>query len=207
MIILVPLNLYKTRYNISRVGATYINAKNKEKNFPPLQKRIILHLAQSRPQTVNETMKGISGHYKSTWIAFKALKKKGLIKHTTSKDYKNRQYACYWLTELGVFIALYERAKQEVLLQTTREIYPEDKDLQFLIEGVPILGQYALEVLYLAALNRGEINPTDLIAIFAAQLQNKFTPKQRAEFITVLRKYPQQHRKTYDELKRITDQL
>ena len=188
--------------------------ESKANSFPPLQKRIILHLAQNKPKTINETAKGISGtkkgipkNYKSSWVAFKTLEKKGLIKHTTSKDYKNRQYPCSWLTDLGVLLALHEGAKPEALLKTTREIYPENKDLHFLIEAVPILGKHALDVLYLAVLNRGAINQTDLISIFAAQMQNKLTPKQITQFIAVLKKYPEQHQQTRKNLRELSDLL
>ena len=119
----------------------------------------------------DRTKKGIPKNYKSLWITFQTLEEKGLIKNTTSKTYRNRQFPCFWLTDLGVLLALHEGTKPEVLLKTTREIYPENKDLHFLIEAAPILGKQALDVLYLAALNRGEINQTDLISIFAAQMQ------------------------------------
>jgi len=188
--------------------------RTQENSFPPLQKRIILHLAQSQPRTINETAKKISStksgnpkNYKSSWVAFKTLEKKGLIKHTTSKDYKNRQYPCSWLTELGVFLALHEGAKPEALLKTTREIYPENKSLHFIVEAVPILGKHALDVLYLAVLKRGAINQTDLISIFAAQTVNKLTPKQKAQFIEVLKKYPEQHQQTRKDLRELADLL
>jgi hypothetical protein len=180
---------------------------SKRHSFPPLQKRIILHLAQSEPQTINETKTAISGHYKSTWVAFNALKKKGLIKETTSKNYMNRQYPCFWLTDLGVLLAIHEGAKPEVLLKSTRGIYPHYKDLHFLIEAVPILGKHALDVLYLAVLNRGEINQTDLISIFASQAQNKLNPKQIRQFIKVLKKYPERHQQTRKNLKELYDLL
>jgi hypothetical protein len=181
--------------------------ERKEHSFPPLQKRIILYLAQSEPQTINQTRKGISGHYKSSWTAFKSLKRKGLIKETTSRNYRGRQYPCSWLTDLGVLFAIHEGAKPEVLLKTTREIYPENKDLHFLIEAVPILGKHALDVLYLAVLNRGVINQTDLIAIFAGQLQNKLNPKQITQFIEVLKKYPERHQQTRKNLRELSDLL
>jgi len=181
--------------------------ESKANSFPPLQKRIILYLAQSRPQTINETKKGIKGHYKSTWTAFNALKKKGLVKSVTSKHYQGRQYPCSWLTDLGVLLALHEGAKPEVLFKTTREIYPDSKDLYFIIEAVPILGKHALNVLYLAVLNRGEINQTDLISIFAAQLQNKLNPKQITQFIEILKKYPERHQQTRKNLRELYDLL
>jgi len=203
----IPNLLYKIRYTISRAGEHMLTQEGKGHSFPPLQKRIILHLAQSKPQTINETKKGISGHYKSSWIAFNALKKKGLIKHTTSRDWRGRQFPRFWLTDLGVLLAIHEGAKPEVLLKTTREIYPENKGLHFLIEAVPILGKHALDVLYLAVLNRGVINQTDLIAIFAAQLQNKLNPKQITQFIEVLKKYPEIHQQTRKNLRELSDLL
>ena len=192
----------------------HISIKQSTSSFPPLQKRIILHLAESKPQTIYGTAKTISPtkrgnpkNYKSSWVAFKTLEKKGLIKHTTSKSYKNRQYPCSWLTDLGVLLALHEGAKPEVLLKTTREIYPENKDLHFLIEAVPILGKHALDVLYLAVLNRGTINQTDLISIFAAQVQDKLTSKQISQFIEVLKRYPERHQQTRKNLRELSDLL
>jgi hypothetical protein len=38
-----------------------------------------------KPHTINETAKGISKDYKSSWIAFKKLEKKGLIKKAKRK--------------------------------------------------------------------------------------------------------------------------
>ena len=188
--------------------------KSKTSSFPPLQKRIILHLAQNKPKTINETAKeisktkkGIPKNYKSVWIAFQTLEEKGLIKKTTTKIYRNRQFPCFWLTDLSVLLALHEGTKPEVLLKTTREIYPENKDLHFLIEAVPILGKHALDVLYLAAVNRGEINQTDLISIFAAQVQDKLTPKQITQFIAVLKKYPERHQQTRKNLRELANLL
>ena len=48
----------------------------KNQYLPPLQKRILLCLAKSHPQTINETVKAIKGHYKSSWTAFNSLEKK-----------------------------------------------------------------------------------------------------------------------------------
>lgn len=181
--------------------------KGKGNSFPPLQKRIIIHLAQNKPQTINETVKGISGHYKSSWIAFNVLKEKGLIKEVTSKDYRGRQYPRYWLTELGIFLAIYERVNPEVLLRATLEFYPEDKNLQFLIEAVPILGKHALKALYLAVLTKGEIEQRDITSLFAAQMQEKFTPKQKRQFSKIIKKYPEPYQKLRDYINQIQKNL
>lgn len=179
----------------------------KGNNYPPLQKRIIMYLAQSTPQTINKTTKEIKGHYKSSWTAFNTLKKKGLIKEVALKPYQGREYPQFWLTELGIYVALHERANPEILLRTTCEIYPENKTLQFLIEAAPILGEYALDVLYLIALNKGVIEQIDLTSIFAAQILNKLTPKQIKEFVSVLKKYPEQHQQTRKDLRELSDLL
>lgn len=181
--------------------------QGKRNSFPPLQRRIILNLAQNKPQTINETRKGISGHYKSSWIAFNVLKKKGLIKDVTSKDYRGRHYPRFWLTELGIFLALSEGAEPKTLLMRTREVYPEDTGLQFLIETAPILGKNAFDVLYLAALTNGQIEQTDIDSILAKQMRTKFTPEVITQFITVARKYPQQYQKIVDSVNQTQEKI
>ena len=166
-----------------------LTQESKANSFPPLQKTIILYLAQSKPQTINEIKKGIKGHYKSTHTSFKALEKKGLVKSITSKLYRGREYPRFWLTELGIFIALIRGAKTEALLKTTSQIYPESKNSQFLIEAVPILGKNAFDVLHLAVSNKGVIEQRHLSLIFANQ--KELTPKQRTQFIKVLKKHPE----------------
>jgi hypothetical protein len=146
-------------------------------------------------------MKGISGHYKSSWIAFNVLKKKGLIKDVTSKDYRGRHYPCFWLTERGIFIVLGEGAKSGTLLSRTLEIYPENEDLQFLIEAVPILGRNFFDVLYLAVLNKGPIKQTDATLYLLAQMMRELTREELRQFIIVLKKYPQTHQRWRDYAK------
>lgn len=181
--------------------------KGGQHEFPPLQRRIILNLAQSKPQTINETMKEIEGHYKSSWIAFDVLKGKGLIKDVTSKDYRGRHFPCFWLTELGVFLALSEGAEPKTLLMRTRDVYPENSSLQFLIEAVPILGKNAFDVLYMTALNKGVVEEADLTQVFAAQMQKKFTPEQVTQFVKVLKKYPEPHQRCADYIKQTRKNL
>lgn len=181
--------------------------QKKGNTFPPLQKRIVLHLAQNKPQTINETMKGIKSHnYKSTWIAVDVLKKKGLIEDVATKDYRGNTYPCFWLTERGIFLAISKGAKQETLLRTTLETYPKNKDIQFLIEAAPILGENAFEVLYLTALN-GQIEQADVFSILAKQMQKPLNDKEIDQFIAVLDKYPKTHQLSVDYVNQITKNL
>ncbi|MGA2768780.1 MAG: hypothetical protein ABSF24_10780 [Candidatus Bathyarchaeia archaeon] len=181
--------------------------QGKGNSFPPLQKRIILHLAENGPQTINETNKGISGDYKSSHIAFQTLKKKGLIKEVTSKPYRGREYPQLWLTDRGIFLALCQGARPQTILRRTLEIYPEDKGLQFVIEAVPILGKNAFDVLYLAASTNGQIEQTDVDSILAAQMQKKLSPEVIKQFIAVLKKYPAQHKRTVDSIEQARKNL
>lgn len=181
--------------------------RGKGNSFPPLQKRIILHLAQAGPQNINETKTAIKGHYKSTWIAFDILRKKGLITEVSSKLYRGKHYPRFWVTELGIYLALYEGAKPKDLLRTTLVIYPENKNLQFLIEAVPILGENAFEVLYLTALNNGHIEQADVFSILAKQMQKPLTTKEIDQFIAVLNKYPETHRLSVDYVNQVTKNL
>jgi hypothetical protein len=102
---------------------------------------------------------------------------------------------------------LCEGAKPETLLSRTLEIYPENGDLQFLIEAVPILGRNAFDVLYLAALTNGQIEQTDVASILAAQMQRKFAPEVKRQFIAVLKKYPETHQRFVDSVKQVRKNL
>jgi hypothetical protein len=135
------------------------------------------------------------------------LKKKGLIKQITVKNYLARKYPRFWLTETGIYIALHEGAKPETLLSRTLEIYPENKDLHFLIEAVPILGKNAFDVLYLAALTNGQIPQTDVASILATQMQTKFPPEVTERFIAVLKRYPEPYQRCVDYIKQTSKNL
>jgi hypothetical protein len=78
---------------------------------------------------------------------------------------------------------------------------------QALIEAVPILGKHVLKLLYLAVLTKGEIEQRDIASILAAQIQDRFTPKQKREFITVLKKYPEPYQRFVNTINRIHKDL
>ncbi|MGA2769022.1 MAG: hypothetical protein ABSF24_12010 [Candidatus Bathyarchaeia archaeon] len=179
----------------------------KTRDFPPLQERVILSLARNNAQTINETMKQINGQYKSTWIAFDTLKKKGLIKSVTTKEYHGTKYPSFWLTELGIFLAISRGADPQTILIRAREFYPKDINLQFLIETTPILGENAFEVLYLAALTKGKIEQTDIDSILANQMRTGFTPQVVKQFITIAKKYPKQYRQIVDSVNQTQEKL
>jgi len=80
--------------------------REKGNTLTRLQKAIIRFLAEKGASTINEAKESLNEHYKSTWIAFKNLEAKGLIRKSGEKIHCGRKYPQYWLTEKGIFTIL-----------------------------------------------------------------------------------------------------
>lgn len=181
----------------------------------PLQKGIILYLARTKPQTINETAKGISKDYKSSWIAFQKLEKKKLVKKVDKKFYLRNEYPCFWLTEMGILHALDECADPEHLLNQTLTIYPQNRNLQFFIETVPIFGKEVADIFGSDILGNPEEVEKNLVRLLFTCLMNTINdaPKTQnaQEPITKLRvllkKYPELHQRLPSELKKYAKEL
>jgi hypothetical protein len=179
----------------------------KSQLLPPLQRRIFLNLAKKDPQTINETAKAIKGHYKSSWLAFNSLEKKGMIRKVASKKYRGNEYPCFWITESGVFIALLEGANPATLLEKTLKIYPKNKDLQYLLEISPILGTDAFNVAFSAILGKGQLEPIDTTTIMVTQMQKKLSSDEVKQIITILKKYPEQYRQFRENVEQLRESV
>jgi len=164
--------------------------------LPPLQKRIVLHLAKNEPQTVNETVKSLNGSYKSFWVAFNKLEKKQVIKKLTVKSYRGQEFPRFWLTSAGVLIALFSGVGFEILLEKTLKMYPTDKNLPVILELTPILGTEAFKIAFLTLLKKGKLEEKDLMMIITAEMQSDFDGKQPEDIIAVLKKYPEAYENT-----------
>ena len=171
----------------------------KSKLLPSLQRRIFLNLAQNEPQNINETAKAVKGHYKSTHTAFKALMGKGIIKKVASE----KKYPCYWITEAGAFIALLEGVKPATLLERTLRIYPDNKDLQCLLEISPMAGTDAYNIALSAILAKGKLEPIDTSTMMAYIMQKEWSLDEAKRFIAILKRYP----KYYHQLTETKEQL
>jgi hypothetical protein len=177
----------------------------------PLQRCIILYLARTKPQTVNETAKGILKDYKSSWIAFQKLEKKNLIKEVEKKQYRGNEYPYFWLTEMGISHALYEGANPEHLLNQTRAIYPQNRNLQFFIETVPIFGKEIADEFGSDILGKPKEVETNLIELLTSELINiiSLPPRLRkqnaqeqiAKLRVLLKKYPEFYQRLPNKLK------
>lgn len=179
----------------------------KSQLLPPLQRRIFLNLAKKDPQTINGTAKAVKGHYKSSWLAFNSLEKKGMIRKVTSKKHRGNEYPCFWLTESGVFIALLEGANPATLLEKTLKIYPENKDLQCLLEISPILGTDAYNIAFSAILGKGKLEPIDKSTIMATQMQKKLSFDEAKQITTILKKYPEQYRQFKEKVEQLKENV
>ena len=179
----------------------------KNQYLPPLQKRILLCLAKSHPQTINETVKAIKGHYKSSWTAFNSLKGKKIITKIDTKKYRGNEYPRFWLTTAGIFIALIESVNPKALLTKTLEIYPENKVLQCIVEISTILGTDIYEIAYSTILNKQKIEPNDISIMLATQMQKDLSLKQIKELITIMKKYPEQFGNFKEKTEKIFENL
>jgi hypothetical protein len=178
---------------------------NKHGFLTPLQKELLLSLAVNKPQTKNEAVRAIGGNYRSGWDALKELENKNLIKAVSQKFYRGREYPRYWVTENGILLALSEKTKLGILLRRTQEIYPENRNLQFLIEAIPILGETAFNMVRLAVAANGKIDQNDLISIFAAQ--KKLDDEELGRYNLILKKYPERYKQHADYIKRVSKNL
>jgi hypothetical protein len=180
--------------------------------LPPLQKRIVLHLAENEPQTINETVTAIEGHYKSSWIAFNKLEEKQIIKKIDTKSYRGREYPRFWLTDTGVLIALFEGVGFEVLLERTLEIYPDDKNIQILLELSPVFGTEVFKLAFLTILKKGKLDEDDLTMIVIAELnspeaQSDFGGRRPEDILALLKKHPVAYENTKKYAKRAREKM
>ena len=184
------------------------NSKNAKKELlHPLQRSILLYLATSDPQTKNATAKAINGHYRSSWTAFTALKEKGLITENGLKTHHGRDFPRFWLTELGLLIALHEGAKPEIVLRKTIQMYPENRGLHFLVEAIPILDPNVLDSAYIALLDNRQIELSDKISVLFAQAQIGLSSDQKKRFNAVLKRYPEVNQLTADFVQNLQKNL
>jgi hypothetical protein len=177
----------------------------KEAFLPPLQKKVFLYLANNDPETINETVKALKSHYKSTWNAFNSLEKKSLIKPVNSKNYKGQEYSRYWVTEDGALIALCEGTKTTNVIQRTLKIYPENKKLHYLLEAVSILGTEAFNYGYFAIVSKGKLDQNDISKMIITQCS--LSPQRIIQYSELLAKYPDEKQKFDKLITEMTDKL
>ena len=180
-----------------------LNSISENQFLPPLQKIILLQLAENSPKSKYTTSKAIKGYYKSVWDAIDALEEKGIVLKVKEGEYRGRKHPLYWLTTAGVFIALVEGVNAKTLLNRTLEIYPENKLLQCIVEVSTILGTDTYRIAYSAILNKRRLESTDLSQMVGTLLMKDLSLEQIKDLISIMKKYPEQ----FGNLKEQTDQM
>jgi hypothetical protein len=180
--------------------------------LPPLQKKIVLHLAKSEPKTINETVTALKGNYKSSWIAFNKIEEKQIIQKTDTKSYRGREYPRFWLTPTGVLIALFEGINFEVLLERTLKMYPDDKNIQILLELSPVFGTEVFKLAFLTILKKGKLDEDDLTMIVTAELnspeaQSDFGGRRPEDILAILKKHPVAYENTKKYARRAREKI
>jgi hypothetical protein len=180
--------------------------------LPPLQKKIALHLAKSEPQTINETVTALKGSYKSSWLAFNKLEEKQIITKIDTKSYRGREYPRFWLTPAGVLIALFEGISFDVLLERTLKMYPDDKNIQILLELSPVFGTEVFKLAFLTILKKGKLDEDDLTMIVTAELnspeaQSDFGGRRPEDILAILKKHPVAYENTKKYARRAREKM
>jgi hypothetical protein len=81
-------------------------------------------------------------------------------------------------------------------LQKTSEIYPEDKNLQIILELAPLLGVDVFKLAFLTLLEKGKLERNDLMMIVTAEMQNDLDGVEPEDIISVLKKHPTAYENT-----------
>jgi DNA-binding Lrp family transcriptional regulator len=175
------------------------NSKTSKKVLlPRLQRRILRHLSENEPMTIHETATKLNEHYKASWNAFKRLETMKLISKVGSKVYQNNEYPLFWVTEDGAIVALCEGADQSRVLRRAFKIYPNNRNLHYALEIMPIFGLDAFKLVCSAFAKKGKLEDSDEAQIYATQIHNKFTPEEENQFAAVLERYPEQQKPFVD---------
>ena len=179
----------------------------KGSNLPPLQKLIVLHLAKSKPQTINETVTALSKSYKPTWLAFKSLEKKKLIRKTDVKNYRGREYPLFWLTDEGMIAAMLEGANQPFLLETTKTLFPDEKIVHCFLEVIQHMNPMMITLAGNVVKNKGTLDFVDFMKILVSDATFEIDVETMESIVSVLKKYPEEYEQAKMLIKMMIKQL
>ena len=182
--------------------------KTKSNNLPSLQKRIVLHLAETEPKTMNETAKAISKQYRPTWTAFKSLAKKNLIEKTSLiKKHRRQEYPRYWLTDKGIAMALLEGSNPDKLLRQTKILYPNAENTHFFLEIAPLIHPEVMKIAYSSIRGKEKLGIKEIITLYLSQPSIAIDGKTANEFIVTLKKHPNQYNSFKNTAQKMINQL
>jgi Tfp pilus assembly ATPase PilU len=160
--------------------------------LPPLQKQILLYLAENHPQSKYSVSKGMKGYYKSVYDAIDDLTGKKILVEIKEEEYRNQKHSAYWLTPAGVFIALVQGANAKKVLNRVIEVYPDNKELQCLVEVTTVIGTDMHQIGYQAILKKGKCEKSDISLMMGTIFLGDLSLDEIMEIIVLMKKYPEQ---------------
>jgi hypothetical protein len=175
--------------------------------LPPLQRQIVLYLAENPPQIKFRISKGIKGYDKSVRKAINHLLKKKIIVETNKRKYINDDSSDYWLTPAGVFVALVHGANAKTVFNRTVEVYPDNQMLQCFIELTTIIRTDIYQVGYQAILKKGKLEKTDVSQMLGTGLLKDLSLEEVLEAFALMKKYPEQFDGFKEQMSEIIEKM
>jgi hypothetical protein len=176
---------------------------SKSNRLPRLQRGIVLHLAKSKPQTINETATALSKSYKPAWVAFGSLEKKKLIRKAGMKEYRSRKFPAYWLTDEGIVTAMLEGANRTFLLKESKRLFPDAKILHCFLEVIQHMNPMMMQLAGNVIKNKGTMDFADLMTILISDTNYEIDAEIMKKIVAVLKKYPAE----YEQAKILIQQM
>lgn len=183
-----------------------------DKFLTATQKRILLYLAEAKPHNIRELAiemggrqnftRGTPNNYNTINRAMNDLKRKNLIEVVSSELYHGRVFDLFWLSETGVFLALYLGVDSSKLLRGVLMVYPQRSSLALNVEVFSILGTKGLDTLCMTFVIKGKIEEKDVKQFFANQIQEAPVDDAKERLAEVFRKYPDFRKRVDDEYMR-----
>ena len=109
-----------------------------ESGLGPVQRQILKKLAEKGAQTRNRIKENLKKDSKTVYPAFDSLEKKKLIRKVGMREYRNRKFEEYWLTDDGIIEAIISGANKTIIKEYSDAIdgTSQDKDLFFDLIGI-----------------------------------------------------------------------
>jgi Tfp pilus assembly ATPase PilU len=175
--------------------------------LPPLQKQILLYLAENLPKSKYAVKRGINGHYKSVYDAIDELTEKKILIEIKKEKYRNQEHSVYWLTSGAVIVALVNGANAKTVLNRTAEVYPDNKLLQCFVELTTYIGTDIYQVGYQAILKKGKLEDSDVSLMLGTGLMKDLSLETVLQVIALMKKYPEQFSGFKEQLLELTEKM
>jgi hypothetical protein len=176
-------------------------------NLPSLQQAIIMYLAKSDPQTINQIANEIDKDYSNTHTAFKSLIRKKLVTKTGTKRYREQEFTCYWLTDEGILIALMEGTSADKLLEKTRTLYPDAKVTHCFLQIMPLFDPAVIRMAHSNVKGKGKLGSIELVQLILSGAALPMEMETGQAIVKVLKDYPEQYELLKISVKFMIDQL